>query len=1113
MQRIEDWLTSLGLSEHVHCFAENYIDASVLRDLTDHDLKDLGIPFGHRKKILRAIGELEGTGPPASPAALSAVPGERRQLTVMFCDLADSTELSARLDPEDLRGVIGAYRTACAQVISHYDGFIAHFLGDGLLVYFGYPHAHENDAERAVRAGLDIVAAIPRLETAACAPLKARVGVATGVVVVGDLIAEGASEGQAVVGETPNLAARLQAVAEPGTVVMSAGTRRLAAGHFEYRKLGATHFKGLADPIVVWQALGLSAVEGRFEAEHGISLPPLLGRHEEIELLSRRWRQAAQGDGCVVLLTGEPGIGKSHIALTFQERLQSEPHIRLRYFCSSHHTNSALFPFVSHLERAAGFERNDPAATKRAKLEALLAQTPSHVANLANLLSLPEERDRLPDFSPQKRKETTLLTLLARLQGLAELEPVLAVFEDVHWIDPTSLELLTLMMQWVPQFRALLVITARPEFTPPWPNHAHVTTVPLTRLNRRHGMALIERITIGKALPEPVMEKILAQTDGVPLFIEELTKTVLESGLLQEQSGHYVLERPLPSFAIPTTLYASLMARLDRLAAVKEVAQIGAAVGREFSYELLSVVAGLPKEKLDDALDQLVRSELVFCRGEKLERIYTFKHVLVRDAAYAGLLKSRRAELHAAIANAFEQRFPDFIETEPETLAHHLTEAGLIGKAVDYWLRAGKKAAARSANIEAIAHLQRGIEAASRLANEPDRDALELDLQFALAPCLIATQGPASSPAMATFTRAHELCERLGDVPEYLQVMFWLVTASVVRGELPQAQEGIATLMRLAKARDDQSALLNAMRGRAMILLFMGRIADAHREVEGAIEAFNASDERVRLAARAAGQDAGAAALSLMSWALWLRGHADRARVQIEAALERADAVEHPHTRAYVDYYASVLYALRGEHALALRRAERCVALSEEHGFGQWRNLARAIRGISTTMLNPSSDTLALDEVKGAFNDYRRAGYQLGITALDILWCPALLLRQQPEAALDIIEQGLITANHNSERIFEAELYRLKARALLARSGAGAMADAQSLLYRAMRTAKRQEAQSLEFRAAMDLAALWTDQGKRAEALDLLAPLHASFTEGLDTQDLREGKALLEQRQ
>jgi tetratricopeptide (TPR) repeat protein len=716
-------------------------------------------------------------------------------------------------------------------------------------------------------------------------------------------------------------------------------------------------------------------------------------------------------------------------------------------------------------------------------------------------------------LSPQKRKEITLLALLAWLQGAAELEPVLAVFEDVHWMDPTSLELLTLMVQRLPQLRALLLITARPEFIPPWPNHAHVTTIPLTRLSRRHGTALVERITTGKTLPEPVMEKILAQTDGVPLFIEELTKTVLESGLLQERNGRYVLEHPLPSFAIPTTLYASLMARLDRLAAVKEVAQIGAAIGREFSYELLSVVAGLSKERLDEALDQLVRSELVFCRGEKLERIYTFKHVLVRDAAYAGLLKSRRAELHAIIASAFEQRFQDFVETEPETLAHHLTEAGLIRKAVDYWLRAGRKAAARSANIEAIAHLQRGLDAVSRLPDESDRDALELDLQLALAPCLIATQGPASGLAVATFTRAHALCERLGDVPEYLQVMFWLVTASVVRGELPQAHEGIVTLIRLAKARDDQPALLNASRGRAMILLFMGRVADAHHEVEGAIETFNASDESVRLAARAAGQDAGAAARSLMSWALWLRGHADQARTQIEAALERADAVAHPHTRAYVGYYASVLYALRGEHALALRHAERCVALSEEHGFGQWRNLARAIRGTCTTMLNPSSDSLALDEVRGAFNDYRHAGYALGVTALDILWCPALLLRRQPEAALEIIEQGLATAGHNSERIFEAELYRLKARALLARGEAGAVGDAQSLLQHAMTTAQSQEARALEFRAAIDLAALWKEHGKRAEAIDLLAPLHAAFTEGFDTQDLRDGKALLDERQ
>jgi class 3 adenylate cyclase/tetratricopeptide (TPR) repeat protein len=1112
VQRIEDVLASLGLSEYVSRFAEQGVDTSALRYLTDQDLKDLGIPLGHRKKLLGAIGELEGTAAYASSLATRSAPGERRQLTVMFCDLAGSTELSARLDAEDLRSVIGAYRAACAQVISAYDGFIAQFLGDGLLVYFGFPHAHENDAERAVRAGLDIVAAIPRLETAAQKQLAARVGIATGVVVVGDLIAEGASEGRAVVGETPNLAARLQTIAKPGTVVLSASTRRLAAGHFEYRDLGAVALKGLGERIAAWQALGPSAVESRFEAEHGINLPPLLGRHEEIELLSRRWRQAEQGEGCVVLLTGEPGIGKSQIALTFQQRLQAEPHIRLRYFCSSHHTNSALFPFISQLERAAGFERSDTTLEKFTKLKTLLAGSPSQAGVLANLLSLPPNDSlRLPEVSPQKRKETTLLALLAVLQDLAAGRPVLVVFEDLHWIDPTSLELLALTIQRLPELRVLLLITARPEFIPPWPNHAHVTTVPLTRLSRRLGTALVERVTTGKQLPEPVMEKILAHTDGVPLFIEELTKTVLESGLLQEQDGRYVLDRPLPSFAIPTTLYASLMARLDRLAAVKEIAQIGATLGREFSYELLNVVAGLPRERLDEALDQLVRSELLFSRGEGMERVYTFKHVLVRDVAYAGLLKNRRAELHAAIANAFEQRFQYIIEAEPETLAHHLTEAGLIRKAVEYWLRAGKKAADRSANIEAIAHLQRGIATASHLPEDTAKDLLEFNLHFALAPCLIATQGPASGPAMATFTRAHELCKRLEDPAEYLQVMFWLVTASVVRGELKQAEEAIGILLRLAKRRDDQAALLNAKRGRAMILLFMGRITDAHEEIERAISQFDASSEPVRLAARAAGQDAGAAALALMSWTFWLLGRADKARVQIAAALERADAVQHPHTQAYVCYYASVLHALRGEFAIALKHAERCIALSEDHGFGQWRSLARAIRGISMTVLDTSSDTLALDEVRGAFNDYRRAGYALGITALDVLWCPALLLQHQPEAALEVIEQGLATAGHNSERIFEAELYRLKARVLLVRSGADARAEAQPLLCQALTTARNQHARSLELRAAKDLAAFWMDQNKHAEATDLLAPIAASFTEGFDTRDLREAKALLGQ--
>ncbi|MDB5612222.1 MAG: adenylate cyclase [Bradyrhizobium sp.] len=1115
MTGIEEWLASIGLGEYAQRFGENAIDLSVVRDLTEQDLKDLGVLLGHRRKMLRAIAEFKGdvlltsqTGP--KPAQRDGA--ERRQLTVMFCDLVGSSALSARLDPEDLRAIIGAYHACIAEIIARNEGIIARYMGDGVLAYFGYPQAHEDDAEQAIRAGLALVDAVANLQTDISAELQVRVGIATGMVVVGDLTGEGAAKEQAVIGETPNLAARLQTFAKPGTVLISESTHRITEGHFEFRNLGPVALKGWAEPAPAWQVLGISGAESRFEAQHKTRLTPLIGRDEEIELLLRRWQHCTHGEGCVVVLTGEPGIGKSHIALALQERLQAEPHITVRHFCSAHHTNSALYPFIRQLERAARFERSDSPAEKFAKLEAVLVQSGADanqvVPPLASLLSLPpNDRYRVPELSPQKRKEMTLAALLAQLNGLAARQPMFVIFEDIHWADPTSLELLTVTLEQLPRLRVLLLITARPEFTPPWPGHAHVTTVSLTRLSRRNGAALIERVTAGKTLPEEVMDQILARTDGVPLFVEELTKTVLETGLLQERDDQYVLNRPLPSMAIPTTLHASLMARLDRLASVREVAQIGAVVGREFSYELLNTVAGLPGEKLEEALGQLVRSELIFCRGEVPQAVYTFKHALVRDAAYSGLLKSRRAALHATIADAFEQRFPEIVEAQPETLAHHLTEAGLFEKALGYWLRAGKKAAMRSANLEAIAHAQRGIEVSGHLAEGARKDRVELDFQLALGPCLIATQGPASNKAMATFARARELCERLGDPPEQLQVMFWLTTASVIRGELPLAQETIAALLHLAEARGDRPALLNAMRGQAMIRLFMGRLTAAREVIERAVEAFDASSEEDRLAARAAGQDAGVADLALMSWALWLLGHADTAITRMAAALARADAISHPHSQAYACYYASILHALRGELSTAQGHAERCLTLSEEHGFRQWRGLAHAIRGICATLLDPSSR--ALEEIRDALDEYRGAGYQLGITALYVLLCPALLSSHKCEAALELIEQGLATTSRNSERIFEAELYRLKARALLVRGAPDARTEAQSMLDRALTTARSQHAKALELRAAMDLAALWIDQGKREEALDLLEPIYAWFTEGLDTQDLKQAKALL----
>jgi tetratricopeptide (TPR) repeat protein len=843
---------------------------------------------------------------------------------------------------------------------------------------------------------------------------------------------------------------------------------------------------------------------------HESKLPPLFGRQEEIDLLVRRLGHVRQGAGRVVLLIGEPGIGKSHIALTLEEHLQEQPHTTLHYFCSPHHSNSALFPFIGQLERAAGFERSDSPAQKLSKLDALVSQSMPHsapLAVLASLFSLPASgEDELQQLPPQKRKEKTFTALLGHIEMLAARQLLYVIFEDIHWIDPTSLELLAAFVERVPKVQVLLLVTARPEFTPPWPSYPHITTLPLTRLGRGDGHSLIDRVAGGKKLPKQVIDEILDRTDGVPMFIEELTKTLLEGGLLRESDDHYVLEHPLPALAIPTTLHASLMARLDRFSPVREVAQIGAVAGREFHYELLSAVGGLPQPRLEEALGQLEQSELIFRRGEIPHSVYSFKHILVRDASYASLLKSRRSFLHGAIANAIEQRFPDLVQLQPETLAHHLTEAGLIEKAVPYWLLAGKNAALRSANVEAIALLERGIEATGRLPADERKDKAELDFQLALGPCLIAMHGPAAAKAVSSFSRARDLCERLGQPPEYLHVLFWLATVSVVRGELPQALEAIAGLPGAAQSRDNRPALINGIRGQGMILMFMGRLAEASEKLDRAIEVFSASHEDDKMAARAAGQDAGVAMLVLKAWVLWMLGQVDHAVLSMAEALQRADAIQHAHSHAYAWYYAAILHSLRGEPKIAQSYAERCLTISEKHEFRQWLGLARAIRDICMVQDGSAS---RLEEAKASLQQYQRAGYQLGLTAQFVLLCPALLLGNESEAALDVIEHGLSLVGHNNERLFEAELYRLKARTLL---GLGKPEDeVGTILEQALRTARAQQARSLELRVATDLARLWLKQGKSAEARDVLASIYGCFSQGFDTRDLKEARSVLAQ--
>ena len=1126
---IAAWLRDLGLERYIQAFEANDVDAAVLRTLSADDLKELGVTsLGHRKKLLDAIAALS-TPPPEDPvagagAADAGAPAarheaERRQLTVMFCDVVGSTTLAARLDPEDMGRVIRAYQSCCAEVVERWGGHVAKYMGDGVLAYFGWPQAHEDDAERAVRAGLELTAAVSALEAPGLAlgggrderqPLAARVGIATGLVMVGELIGEGAAKEQTVVGETPNLAARLQALAAPGSVVISQATRRLVGGLFELAQLGPRRVKGFAEPLTAWRVEGEGRAEGRFEALHGERLTPLVGREHELGILLERWAWARDGDGQVVLLSGEPGIGKSRLLRALRQELSGEPYVALSHFCSPYHTNSALHPVIAQLERAAGFAPDDEPAARLTKLETLLGQATDQldeaVPLVGALLGLFADAHYPPlNLSPQRQKQRTLEVLIEQLAGLARDRPVLELYEDVHWIDPSTLELLDLLIERVRALRILAVLTYRPEFQPPWTGQAHVTALPLNRLGRRQGAAMVARVT-GKPLPDDVAAQIVAKTDGVPLFVEELTKTVLESGLLQDAGDRYELAGPLPPLAIPATLHDSLLARLDRLAPVKEIAQIGAALGREFSHELLAAVADRPEAELQAALDQLVAAELVYRRGTPPDVTYSFKHALVQDAAYGTLLKSKRQQLHARIAEVLEERFPEQVEAEPELLAHHCTQAGLAEMAVSYWCRAGEQALARSAMAEAAAQLQKGLELVKGLPDDADPRGRELELQIALGRAMLGAKGWAAPETGEAYSRARELCERLGETKQLFPVLWGLTVFHINRGESGAGRKVAEEMLRLAERQRDDALRIASHRALSAALYHLGEFSATRTHLERVLSLYDSLPSRPTPSLYTV--DHRAMALSFLATTLFLLGYPDQAEARHREAVDYARTLGHSHSLGLVLSHSCEFHCFAHNWESLRTQAHALVSLSTEQGFPYYLAVGTLYCGSALAELGELRDGLtAYDR---GFAARRATGARSRVPLFLGLRARTHQKAGRPQDALCSLVQALDWVEGTGEHLYEAELHRLKGEVLSSPPECDRL-EAEACFQRAIEVARKQGAKVWELRAATSLARLWAKRGERRKGRDLLAPVYGWFTEGFDTRDLQDAKALLDE--
>ena len=1040
---------------------------------------------------------------------------ERRQLTVMFCDLVDSTRLSSRLDPEEYRDMVRAYQNVCTEVIQRYEGYTAQLLGDGLLVYFGYPQAHEDDAQRAVRSGLGILAALGDLNTRQLQDkgiqLALRLSIHTGLVVVGEM-GGGGKHGQLALGEVPNLAARLQGLAAPNTVVISDATSRLVQGYFDCQDLGAQTLRGVAEPVHVYRVLQESGARGRLDVAVTRGLTPLVGREQEVGLLLERWGQVQAGQGHVVLLTGDAGIGKSRLVQMLKEHIAQEPHTRWECRSSEYAQNTALFPLVDLFQRLLRFEAHETPNAKLAKLESVLRQyrlpLEESVQLFAPLLSVPVPEHHYPplNLSPQRQRQKTLESIIAILNELAEHQPVLFIVEDLHWTDPSTLELLNLVIDQTPTASLLVMLTCRPYFQPAWHHRSYLTEITVNRLSHTHVEQIVTRMTDGKTLPQEVLVQIVEKTDGVPLFVEEITKAILESGQLKALDGHYELTGSLSTCAIPTTLQDSLMARLDRLISAKGIAQLAAVIGRQFTYALLQAVSPLDEVTLQRELGRLVEAELLYQRGLPPQASYLFKHALLQDAAYQSLLKSTRQQYHQRIAEVLEARFLETAETQLELVAYHCMAAGLTAQSVSYWHKAAQRAIERSAHMEAITHLRQGLELLQTLPETPERTQREVDLYIALGASLIATKGQAAPEVGETYTYARQLCQHLEDPYQLFPVLRGLWHYYQVHAELQTAYALSEQLCTLAQQVQDAAMLIAAHRALGMTLLYMGAVASAHMHFAQGMALYDPQQHRT--SAFLYGENAGVICHSFAAWALWYRGYPDQGLTQIDAALTLAQQSVHPFSLAFALSCAAVFHRFRREERCIQEHVEAVITLAKEQGFPFWMAFGSMLCGSALAHQGQAKEGMA--QITQGLMTYRATGAEILRPYFLALLAEAHSSIGQPEAGLTALAEALTLADTTRERWYEPELYRLTGELLLQQNSDN-HTEAASCFQQAITIAQSQQAKSWELRAATSLARLWQQQGKHQEAHALLTPVYSWFTEGFDTADLKDAKALLDE--